>query len=211
MTKAVRNVLRKKNVFALLGKRFARALQVNRIKYSRNNAVRPKEALRFVRPRCFRMLMTTLYVGSRVEKPVIPIRAGTCPTAMLMAEPVMKADIAGSDIRSTIHPSLAKPKKRTIAPEMMAREDATISLGTPGSLSSAFKMTDPVTVERTATGPMVISLEVAKNQYIRTPMNDEYSPNSTGSSASLAYAILWGTTTAPTVIPGQFSVHSWIR
>jgi hypothetical protein len=119
------------------------------------------------------MLMITLYVASRVEKPVMPIMAGTWPTAMLMAEPVMKAEIAGNEIKSTIQPRRAKPRKRTMAPEMMANEDATMSLGTPGSLSSAFRMTEPVTVERTATGPIVISFDVAKNQYIRTPMKDE--------------------------------------
>jgi hypothetical protein len=119
------------------------------------------------------MLITTLYVESRVENPVMPIMAGICPTKMLIADPVMKAEMAGNEIKSTIHPSRAKPRNRTMAPEMMAKEDATISLGTPGNRSSAFKITEPVTVERTATGPIVISLDVAKNQYIRTPINDE--------------------------------------
>ena len=66
--------------------------------------------------------------------------------------------------------------------------------------------TVPVTVDMTATGyqasakqhkwspievltPIVISLDVAKNQYIKTPMNEEYRPNCTGSRANLAYAI----------------------
>ena len=63
--------------------------------------------------------------------------------------------------------------------------------------------TVPVTVDKTATGyqglakrhperapvlltPMVISLDVAKNQYIKTPMNEEYRPNCTGRLANLA-------------------------
>jgi hypothetical protein len=37
---------------------------------------------------------------------------------------------------------------------------------------------------------MIISFEVAKNQYIKTPMNEEYRPYSGGSLASSAYAIL---------------------
>jgi hypothetical protein len=164
MTKAVLKVLRKKNIFALLGYFFARNPQVQRIRYKRKRAVRPKEALRFVVPRCFRQLMMTLYVASRLEKPLRPIKSGTCPTAMFIAEPVINADMAGREIRSTIHPRRARPRKRTIAPEMIARDDATISLGTPGRRSSALRITDPVTVERTATGPMVISFEVAKNQ-----------------------------------------------
>jgi hypothetical protein len=134
------------------------------MRYSKKRAVRPNEAFKSVRPRCFKMLMMTLYGDSRVENPVIPISAGTCPTAILIAEPVMKAEMAGREIKSTIQPRRANPRKRTMAPEMMAREDATMSRGTPGSLSSAFKITEPVTVDRTATGPMVISLEVAKNQ-----------------------------------------------
>lgn len=61
----------------------------------------------------------------------------------------------------------------------------------------------PVTVDKTATGyqasakhhqgrrlalltPMVISLDVAKNQYIKTPMKEEYRPYCTGRSANLA-------------------------
>ena len=63
--------------------------------------------------------------------------------------------------------------------------------------------TVPVTVDMTATGyqasakhhretalvlltPIVISLDVAKNQYINTPMNEEYKPNCGGSRANLA-------------------------
>lgn len=63
--------------------------------------------------------------------------------------------------------------------------------------------TVPVTVDMTATGyqasakhrkerrlvlltPIVISLDVAKNQYIKTPMNEEYKPNCGGSRANLA-------------------------
>ena len=63
--------------------------------------------------------------------------------------------------------------------------------------------TVPVTVDMTATGyqvsakypkgkcldlltPIVISLDVAKNQYIKTPMNEVYKPNCGGSRANLA-------------------------
>lgn len=43
-------------------------------------------------------------------------------------------------------------------------------------------------------------------------MKDEYRPNSTGSSANLAYPIPWGTTTAPIVIPNScqvFAIAGW--
>jgi hypothetical protein len=78
----------------------------------------------------------------------------------------MKAEMAGNEMRSTIQPSLMRPRKRTIAPAMTARADAIMSLeiSWPASFASAFRTTLPVTVERTATGPIVISLDVAKNQ-----------------------------------------------
>ena len=96
--------------------------------------------------------MITLYVDSRVENPVIPIIVGIWPTAMLIAEPVMKALIAASVMKSTIQPRRTRPRNKTIDPEMMARDDAMISKGTSGSFSDADATTFPVTVDRTATG-----------------------------------------------------------
>jgi hypothetical protein len=95
--------------------------------YRRKRQVRPNDALRLVRPRCLSELITTLYVGSLVEKPVIPIMVGNWPAAILSAEPVMNAEIAGNEMRSTIQPIRARPKKRTIDPAMMAKEDAIMS------------------------------------------------------------------------------------
>ena len=166
MTNTVRRVLRKKNILARLGKRFARNPQVKRMAYRRNKQVRPKDAFRLVRSRCLSELMTTLYVGSLVEKPVIPIIVGNWPTAMLRAEPVMNAEMAGSEMRSTTQPMRMRPRKRTMLPAMTAKEDAIMSLeiSWPLSFSSAASTTLPVTVDRTATGPMVMSLDVAKNQ-----------------------------------------------
>jgi hypothetical protein len=97
--------------------------------------------------------MTTLYVASRVENPVIPIMVGTWPTAMLRAEPVMYAQIAASEMNSTSQPSRARPRKHTIEPAIIAREEAMISAGTwPWSFFEAVVTTVPVTVDRTATG-----------------------------------------------------------
>ena len=76
-------------------------------------------------------MITTLYVGSLVEKPVIPIMVGNCPAAILSAEPVMNAEIAGNEMRSTIQPMRTRPKKRTIDPAMMANEDAIMSREIP--------------------------------------------------------------------------------
>lgn len=83
----------------------------------------------------------------------MPIIVGTCPTAMLMADPVMKALMAGRVMNSTIQPSRARPRNRTIEPAIMASDEAMISAET---LLSRFLRelvtTLPVTVDRTATG-----------------------------------------------------------
>jgi len=50
-----------------------------------------------------------------------------------------------------------------------------------------------------------MSFEVAKAQYSRKPTKEVYKPYSGGSFASRAYAIPWGTTTKPTVMPATFS------
>lgn len=152
MTKAVRSVLMKKNVFCLLGYRFASELHVKRMMYSMVSADNPIAALRFVRGRFLRVLMNTKYGASRVLTPVIPIRAGIWPTAMLIALPVMKALIAAKVMNSTIQPSRARPRNRTMAPLTIAKDDAVMSAGTSGSLSCTLRTTFPVTVDRTATG-----------------------------------------------------------
>ena len=93
--------------------------------------------------------------------------------------------------------------KQMMAPQIIASAEATTWPGIAGWVLATPATTVPVTVDMTATGyqgsafplkkevsylltPMVISLEVAKNQYIKTPMNEEYRPNSGGSRASLA-------------------------
>ncbi len=79
----------------------------------------------FVCPRFFRVLITTKYVESRVEKPVMPIIVGTWPTAMLRAEPVINADMAVNEMKSTIHPQRTSPMKQMMLPAITARADAT--------------------------------------------------------------------------------------
>lgn len=68
--------------------------------------------------------MTTRYVESRVEKPVIPIKVGTWPTQILMADPVMNAEIEVREMKSTSQPRRARPKKQTMAPTMIESADA---------------------------------------------------------------------------------------
>lgn len=77
MTKTVRRVDKKKKSLALDGYFFAAYVHTPLIRYSMTNAVRPTAASSLVRPRCFRVLMMTLYVDSRVEKPLMPIIPGT--------------------------------------------------------------------------------------------------------------------------------------
>src|SRR5271155_112281 len=108
---------------------------------------------------------------------------------MLIADPVIKAEMAGNEMKSTIQPHLITPMKQMIAPAMIASADAMTWPGTCGCSFATLRTIFPVMVDMTATGPMVISFEVAKNQYINTPMKEEYKPNCTGNSASFAYAI----------------------
>lgn len=133
--------------------------------YSIARAVRPIAALRLVSGKCLNELMITLYVASRVLNFVLnPIMVGTCPAAMLIADPVMKAEMAARVMNSVSQPSLANPRKQMIPPQTMARADATTWAGTLGSFLWTSVMTFPVMVDMTATGPIVMSFDVAKNQ-----------------------------------------------
>lgn len=76
--------------------------------------------------RYLRLLMMTIYVASPLvlNSELSPSKLWTWPEQMLSADPVMKAEMAGRGIKSTIKPKRAKPKKQTIAPHMMAMAEA---------------------------------------------------------------------------------------
>lgn len=63
-----------------------------------------------------------------------PIMVGTCPAAMLIADPVMNAEMAARVMNSVTQPSLANPRKQMIPPQITARADATTWPGTLGSV-----------------------------------------------------------------------------
>ena len=109
-------------------------------------------ASNFVPGRPFKVLMMTRYVWSRVSNPVMPIKFGTWPTAMLMADPVMKADIADNEINSTIRPIRIKPMNVIMQPQMMARADATTWAGMSGFDLDTSVTTSPTRSDITATG-----------------------------------------------------------
>ena len=97
--------------------------------------------------------MMTRYVASRVlRSPLIPIIVGTCPAAMLIADPVMKALIAVSEIISTIQPMRIRPMKTMIHPQMTARAEAITCPSISGLVSWALNTTLPTIVDMTATG-----------------------------------------------------------
>lgn len=125
--------------------------------------------------------MTTRYVESRELKPVSPSKAGTWPTAMLIAEPVMKAEMAVSEIRSTIQPQRTRPMVTMMHPAINAKADATTFALNSGFVAATWVTIVPTSVDITATGysqnqllnassdivfltPIVMSLDVAKNQ-----------------------------------------------
>ena len=92
--------------------------------YSRKSAVSPIAASNLLLPKCFSMLITTLYVEARVSNPVIPIKVGTWPTAILIADPVMNAEIETNGMRSTIQPALIRPMNIIMQPAITAKHDA---------------------------------------------------------------------------------------
>ena len=55
----------------------------------------------------------------------MPISAGTCPTAMLIADPVINAEMAARGIKSTIRPPRMRPMKEMMAPATTANAEAT--------------------------------------------------------------------------------------
>lgn len=94
-----------------------------------------------------------------------------------MADPVMNADNDVMEMRSTIQPRRKTPRASTMHPAMTANAVATTLAGqtVPDAFTSA--TTVPTTVDKTATGPIDISLDVPKIQYVMGPMKEEYSPN----------------------------------
>lgn len=127
-------------------------MQADLIRYSIARAVRPIAASSVVWGRPFKVLMMTLYVEARVSKPVIPIKVGTWPAAMLMADPVMKADIETRGIRSTIRPKRANPIATMMAPAIIAMHPAISAGATFGWVFLALVMIFPTSVDTTATG-----------------------------------------------------------
>lgn len=106
----------------------------------------------FESSKCFKVFMMTLYGDSLLDTVLMPMRAGSWVTAMLMADPVMKAEMDVSETKSTSHPNRANPMKQTMAPVIIDKAEAMMWPGTSGSSSSAFSTTLPTTVDRTATG-----------------------------------------------------------
>lgn len=84
--------------------------------------------------------------------PTSPSIVGICPAAMLIAEPVINAEIAHSGMKSTIQPARIKPMKRTIEPAIIASAEAITWPGMEGATSRAWRTMLPVTVDMTATG-----------------------------------------------------------
>ena len=103
--------------------------------------------------RYFKVLIMTKYVEARVLKEAVsPNNVGTWPAAMLIADPVIKAEIAVRGMKSTIHPHRINPMKQTIEPAIIAKAEAMTGPGTSGWVACTWRMTFPVRVDMTATG-----------------------------------------------------------
>lgn len=154
ITKAVRRVEMKKYVFWRCGCFLAMKVQANLMRYSIVKAVRPIAASSLVLGRYLRVSMKTLYVTPLGSKPglAIPIKAGTWPTAMLMADPVMKAEMETKGIKSTIHPTRKSPMAVMIHPAMTAKDEARTWPSNFGWVFAALATIWPTKVDMTATG-----------------------------------------------------------
>lgn len=123
------------------------------MKYSIARAVTPMAASKFECLSCFKVLMMTRYVGSRVFRSLLmPIIVGTWPAAMLMADPVMNAVMEVREIKSTIHPIRRRPIATMIHPQITAKADAITCPSISGLMSWALITTLPTIVDMTATG-----------------------------------------------------------
>ncbi|KAL9116339.1 MAG: hypothetical protein Q9187_007136, partial [Circinaria calcarea] len=71
---------------------------------------------------------------------------------MLIADPVMNAEIAAKEMKSTIHPRRASPRKQMMAPEITLSADAMTWPGISGLVALAASTTLPVITDATATG-----------------------------------------------------------
>jgi hypothetical protein len=168
----VLNVDRKNSVLASLGLFAPILAHAHLITYSRINAGIPIAASIRTRSRCFRMFIPMKNAGSRPEMPFIPSITGICPNVMVMADPVIKADTAGKEMRSTSQPRRSRPSAVMMPPAIIAIVPAKTSRASAGCSLCKSARIAPVTIEATATGPMLMSLEEPKIQYVRAPTNE---------------------------------------
>lgn len=83
--------------------------------------------------RFFNVSIMVWYAGPPLLKlAVSPSSVLTCPEQMVIADPVIKDVIDGRGIKSTRNPSLAKPIKVTILPQMIVIDMAICGPGMSG-------------------------------------------------------------------------------
>src|ERR1700761_4384792 len=132
--------------------------------------------------------MMTRYVTSVEETPSIPSMTGTWPADTAIADPVINDATAGIEMRSTSHPNRSNPMAKMMIPQIKVRHDIKAS-GDIFNFCTDSATIVPMTTDVTATGPIFMSFEVPNIQYMSEPMKELYSPYSTGTCASFAYAI----------------------
>jgi hypothetical protein len=97
------------------------------------------------------------------SNPLRPNNPGICVVTIVMADPVMKPLMAGIGMKSTIQAMRRSPMTRTMNPEVKPAVIAIVGLShTPGCSFCTRWMTLAIVSDKTATGPIDTSLEVAK-------------------------------------------------
>jgi len=107
----------------------------------RKRADSPIAASTLVLGRPFRVLMMRSKGAFRVLMPEIPIDAGSSPTAMLIAAPVMEGVVDTRRMNSTIHPALVRQMRSRKVPKMRSNPRAISSGPNSGSSSRIPTMT----------------------------------------------------------------------
>jgi hypothetical protein len=98
------------------------------------------------------------------SNPVIPIRPGTWPATIFIADPVINPLTAGVGMNSTSQPRRKRPIPSTINPQTKASVVAISGPDhLPGCAASTARITWATVSDITATGPIETSFEVAKN------------------------------------------------
>ena len=148
---------------------------------------------------------------SAVGSPATPSSFGSCPAATVSPTPTLTPVSVASEMLS-----ITVPRRRTRATSRITPTSSVNIASSPNG--SAAPAATPAASRLDAVS--VATVDVVLIDSVRDPPSSTYTsigtmhvyrPTSTGSSAIVAYAIAWGTTTAPAASPPTKSLASHLR